>query len=108
MLKQKIQQNLTQAVKNKEELKSSVLRMLLAVILNKEKEKRYQLSKEGLELKKEEIEEKSKLSDENIFDVIFSEIKKRKESILGYEKGGRKELVEKEKKNWKFYSLEWR
>ena len=104
MLKQKIQQNLTQAVKNKEELKSSVLRMLLAVILNKEKEKRLTLlnSAEGTEekpeLKEEEIIEKSKLTDEEMIAILSSETKKRKEAILGYEKGNRKELVEKEKK----------
>jgi len=98
-LKQKIQQNLIQAVKNKEELKSSVLRMLLAVILNKEKEKRYKLTRQNFSSKNLSGQDKeSQLIDEEIIKIVFSEIKKRKEAILGYEKGERKELAEKEKK----------
>ena len=100
MLKLKIQQNLIQAVKNKEELKSSVLRMLLAVILNKEKEKRYKLTRQNFSSKNLSGQDKeSQLIDEEIIEIVFSEIKKRKEAILGYEKGERKELAEKEKKN---------
>ncbi len=88
MLKQKIQQNLNQAVKKKEELKSSVLRLLLAAVLNKEKEKRFKLGKE----------KDVQLDNEEIIEIIFSEIKKRKEAILGFEKGQRLDLAKKEKK----------
>ena len=101
MLKQRIQQNLIQAVKNKESLKISVLRMLLTVILNKEKEKYYHLNKEAEILKKEELSEKSKLINEEVIIIISSEVKKRKEAILEYKKGGRKELAEKEEKEMK-------
>lgn len=38
-LKGNIREDLKEAVKNREELKSSVLRLLLAAIFNKEKEK---------------------------------------------------------------------
>ena len=86
MLKQKIRQDLNRSVKKREEINSSVLRMVLAVILNREKEKQYKEDKEG------------QLTDEEIIEIVFSEIKKRKEAILGYEKGDRKELAEKEKK----------
>ena len=88
MLKNKIQEDLNSALKDKKELEVSVLRMLLAAVLNKEKEKRF---KSG---KAEEVP----LTDEELVGVIFSEIKKRKEAIDLYEKGGRLELAAKEKK----------
>ena len=97
-LKDNIREDLKEAVKNREELKSSALRLLLAAIFNKEKEKRYKLSKEKPELSGEELEEESQLNDEEVIDVISSEARKRKESIVEFEKGGRKDLVEKEKK----------
>ena len=87
-MKQKIQEDLNSVLKEKKELEVSVLRMLLAAILNKEKEKRF---KSG---KAEEVP----LTDEELIEVIFSEIKKRKEAAGLYEKGGRQELAEKEKK----------
>jgi uncharacterized protein YqeY len=98
ILKEKIQEDLNQAVKKKEELESGVLRMLSAAILNKEKEKRFKLNKQEPELKEEELAEKSQLTDEEVIDVISSEIKKRKESISEFEKGNRQDLAEKEKK----------
>lgn len=112
-LKEKIQQDLIEGVKKKEELKSLVLRQLLAAILNKEKEKRYKISKEKPELKDynppttsshslrewaPELEKESQLTDEEVIDAISSEAKKRKEAILEFEKGKREDLVEKEKK----------
>ncbi len=97
-LKNKIQNDLIKAVKKKAELESLVLRQLSAAILNKEKEKRYKLSKEKTELKEEELETESQLTDEEVIDVISSEAKKRKEAILEFEKGKRQDLVEKEKK----------
>lgn len=98
VLKGNIREDLKEAVKNREELKSSVLRLLLAAIFNKEKEKRYKLSKEKPELSGEELEEESQLNDEEVIDVISSEAKKRKESIVEFGKGKRMDLVEKEKK----------
>jgi len=97
-LKGNIRENLKEAVKNREELKSSVLRLLLSAIFNKEKEKRYKLSKEKPEFEEKDLEKESQLVDEEVIEVISSEIKKRKESILEFEKGKREDLVEKEKK----------
>ncbi len=97
-LKEKIQNDLTQSVKKKKELESLVLRSLLAAILNKEKEKRYKIIKNEPELTEKELVEKSQLTDEEVVEVIFSEVKKRKEAILGFEKGQRQDLAEKEKK----------
>jgi len=97
-LKEAIQKDLNEAAKKKEELTLSVLRMLLASVLNKEKEKRYKLIKEKPDFKEEKLVKESKLAEEEIINVISSEVKKRKEAIQGYEKGGREEAAEKEKK----------
>lgn len=97
-LKEKIQADLNRSVKEKNQLESSVLRMLSAAVLNREKEKRYKISKEKPDLKEEELTKESQLSDEELIDLIYSEIRKRKESILEFEKGKRDDLVQKEKK----------
>lgn len=96
-LKNKIQEDAKSALKEKRETELSVLRMLLASIFNKEKEKRYKISKEKGQLSQERLEKESQLSDEEIVEVIFSEIKKRNEAAQLYEKGNREELVQKEK-----------
>ncbi len=80
----------------KDQLKVSVLRMLMAAVFNKEKEKRAKLSKE--EENMEKIEELSELTDEETLAVVSSELKKRKDSIEQYQKGNRPDLVEQEKK----------
>jgi len=145
-LKQKIQQDLTTALREKKELELSVLRMLNAAIINKEKEKRYKISsqrdKSLTELPKEakvkkrvklsspfhpslcsgkvktelgeedksssspfanaritveELEKESGLLEDEVLEIISSEIKKRKEAALLFEKGKRMDLSEKER-----------
>ena len=98
MLKQKIYEDLKEAVKKKEELESLVLRSLSAVILNKEKEIRYKLCKAKPELEERELEKESQLTDDEATEAVSSEAKKRKEAISEFEKGERQDLVEKEKK----------
>ncbi len=98
MFKDKIIQNIKIALKEKREIEVSVLRMLLAAILNKEKEKRYRLNKEKPDLGQEELEKESQLTEEEITSIISIEAKKRKEAIMAFEKGERKDLAEKEKK----------
>ena len=98
MLKGKIQSDLLAAVKKREEFNSSVLRLLLAAILNREKEKRYKISQGKKEFKEEELEKESQLTDEEAIGVISSEIKKKREAIFLFEKGKREDLVEKEKR----------
>ncbi len=97
-LKETIQKDLKEAIKKKKELNSTVLRMLLAAVLNKEKEKRFKLTKEKPDLKEEELVKESQLADEEVIEVISFEVKKRKEAVADYEKGERQELAEKEKK----------
>ena len=97
LLKQKIQEDLKKALKENREAEVSTLRMTIATISNRETEKRTKIWKEKPESSVKELEKESQLTDEEILEVISSEIKKRKESILEFEKGKREDLVEKEK-----------
>jgi uncharacterized protein YqeY len=95
-LKKKIYEDLKKALFEKKDTEVSVLRLLNSSILNKEKEKRYKIS-----LKKDnvaDLDKASVLGDEEILEVIISEVKKRKEAIIEFEKGNRKDLADKEKK----------
>ena len=98
MLKEQILQNINAAVKEKKGVEVLVLRQLSAAILNKEKEKRFRISKEKPELSEKDLEKESRLTDEETLEAVSYEAKKRKESIAEFEKGGRNDLVEKEKK----------
>ena len=80
MMKQKIQQDLKEALLQRDELKTGVLRMLLAAFVNKEKEKGEQITEEQAQ------------------DALLSEAKKRREAAEAFVKGGRQELAEKEQK----------
>lgn len=82
-LGERIREDFITALKEKRLLEVSVLRMLMAAIKNKEIEKK----------KKEKS-----LNDEEIIEVISSEVKKRKEAVGEYKKGGRQDLAEKEEK----------
>jgi uncharacterized protein YqeY len=88
MLKQNIQIDSKEALKSGDQFKLGVLRMILASITTKEKEKKF----------KEKIEGDAQLTDEEIISVLSSEIKKRKDAIALYEQGKRPELAEREKK----------
>ena len=98
MIKQQIQSDVTNALKSKDQFTSGVLRMTLAAITSKEKEKRYKISKERPDLKEEDLVKESELADEQVVDVLSSEVKKRRDAIALYEKGNRPELAENEKK----------
>ena len=96
-----IQEDLEKAMKDREELKLSVLRMITAAVVNKEKEKRYKTVSQEPDLSQEDLEKKSLLSEEEFVSLLQSEAKKRKDSVVEYEKGGRKDLAEKESKEIK-------
>jgi hypothetical protein len=97
-LKAKIQQDLSDAVRKRDELGTSVFRMLLASLFNKEKEKRYKVYQADKNSSEKDLSGKSELTDEEIIEVISSEIKKRREAAIGFEKGKRQELADKENK----------
>ena len=79
MFKEKLQNDMKEAMKAGDALRRMVLSLVLSAVKNKE------------------IEKRSELTDEEIIDAISSEVKKRKESIESYEKGGREELAQKER-----------
>lgn len=87
-LKDQLKQDVTGALKSQNHEVSAVLRMALAAITSKEKEKRY----------KEKLETEVELTDEEVVSVISSEVKKRRDAIALYEQGNRPELAENEKK----------
>lgn len=98
MLKKKIQSDATDSLKKGDREVADVLRMVLASIVSKEKEKRYKISQQSTDKKEDELAKESELTDEETISVFSSEIKKRKDAILLYEKGNRQELADKEKK----------
>ncbi len=83
-LLEKINNDLKEARREKNELVVSVLRLLISAVHNKE-----------ISLRKGD---RADLTDEQIIEVIKFEIKKRKDSIEAYTRGGRPDLAEKEEK----------
>jgi len=98
MLKQQIKNAVNEALKSGDQLSSGTLRMLLASILTKEKDKRYKIATEKPDTTEENLIKESELTDEQILEVISSEIKKRRDSIALYIQGKRPELADKEGK----------
>lgn len=95
-IREKLQQDVKEALKTGDSEKRVLLGMVLSAIKNKEFEKRAKLSKAETDAVK--LEADSKLNDEEIIEVLSSEIKKRKEATESYTKGGRADLAEKEEK----------
>jgi uncharacterized protein YqeY len=95
MLIDQIKKDLINFQKEKRPIEVSSLRMLLSSIVNKEKQKRLKLSSN---YSSEELDLKSKLEDQEILEVIFSEAKKRKDAIEEFKKAKRQDLVEKEER----------
>ncbi|MFH0891160.1 MAG: GatB/YqeY domain-containing protein [Candidatus Falkowbacteria bacterium] len=76
-----INNDLKEAMRSKEELKLSTLRMIIAALKNK----------------KIELGNKNELTDEEAVSVFQTEVKKRRDSASVYEAGDRDDLAEKEK-----------
>src|SRR3989338_6655282 len=83
MLKDKIQEDLKQAMKARDELRLSAIRMLKSAI------QYHEIQKGGAGYE---------ATDEDVIEVIGREVKKRNEAIELYKKGGREELAQKEEK----------
>jgi len=81
-LLEQIRQDLVTAMKAKDTETLSVLRMLIAALRNKE----ITLRDGGA----------AELTDEQVLEVIGSEVKKRRDSVEAYMSGGRSELADKE------------
>jgi len=94
-LKEQLQKELTGSLKAGNQLKRMVLGTLMTAVKNKELAKRGQIGKTTNDTK--ELEEKSRLTEEEVLEVISSEVKKRKDSVEQFKKGGRHDLANKEK-----------
>ena len=81
MLKQKIADDLKEAMRAGDELRRSVLRMLISSIQNKE-----------IELQKKD----TGLADEEVLQVIRSEVKKRKDAAAEFKAAAREEMATRE------------
>ncbi|HED6851153.1 TPA: GatB/YqeY domain-containing protein [Campylobacter coli] len=77
-LKEQILNDIKEAMKQKDDFKRDTLRTLNAAF------------------KQVEVDERIELDDERILKIITSEIKKRKDAIELYSKGGREDLAQKE------------
>ena len=75
MLKEKLMEDLKEAMKEKQILRKNVVQMIRAAILQVEKDKQIQLD------------------DNQILEIIAKESKKRKDSLADYEKSGRQDLI---------------
>lgn len=84
------------ALKAGDSSKRTLIGMVMTAIRNKEIEKRTKLSKTESDPAK--LDADSKLTEPEIIDVIASEVKRRRDSVAEYEKGGRPELAEGEQK----------
>lgn len=80
MLKEKIEKDLLTALKAKEALKVSCLRLIKAAIKNKE------------------IDLRGEIQEPQLLQLLSTLAKQRQESITLYKQGGRKDLAEKESK----------
>jgi uncharacterized protein YqeY len=78
-LKERLVQDMKDAMKARDKLKLSTIRMINSLIKNAE------------------IEKRGELTDEEIVQLLMKYAKQRREAIEMYEKGGRQDLVEKEK-----------
>jgi uncharacterized protein YqeY len=80
-LKDRLRADLTTAIKARDEVRSSTLRMVLTAITNAEVAGK----------------EQRELSDDDIVGVLSTEAKKRREAATAFEDGGRAEMAAKEK-----------
>jgi uncharacterized protein len=79
-LRERLDGDLKAAMKERDELRLSVIRMVRSVVRNRE------------------IDQKKEMQDEGITEVISSLVKQRRESVRLYREGGREDLAVKEEK----------
>ena len=87
-LLERINNDIKQAMKNKEKDKLSVIRMIKASLQN-----------EAIKLGKHDLSEEEELT------VLSRELKQRKDSLHEFEKAGREDLVEKIRTELKYVEL---
>ncbi len=75
-LKEKLMEDLKDAMKNKDELKKNTVTMIRAAI------------------KQIEVDKRVELDDNEVIDIISKEAKKRKDALVEFEKAGRQDLID--------------
>ena len=80
MLKEKLMNDLKNAMREKDEIKKNTVQMVRAAILQIEKDK-------GITVE-----------DEKIIEIIAKEVKGKKDAIQDFEKGGRQDLIDQTNK----------
>lgn len=75
-LKEKLMEDLKESMKSKEKVRKNVVTMVRAAI------------------KQREVDERIELDDTDIIDIIAKQIKQKKDSIDGFEKGNRQDLID--------------
>ena len=93
-----IKKDLIEAQKAKDEIKVSVLRMVLSSIINKQKDKRLYVGALEPDLSDADLDRREILDSDEIIEVLVSEAKKRRDSIFSFEDGERQDLLEREQK----------
>lgn len=78
-MKKKLLEDMKDAMKEQNEVKKNTIQMVRAAILQVEKDKQVELD------------------NNQIIDIISKEVKKRKDAISDFEKGGREDLVDQTK-----------
>lgn len=91
-LRERILSTITDALKQGRKEEANTLRFLMAQVKNREIELR---SSKASMLRRQSREEG--LNDEEMLEVILREVKKHRDSIAEFEKGGRDDLVQKER-----------
>ncbi|WP_456454906.1 GatB/YqeY domain-containing protein [Thermovibrio sp.] len=79
-IKERLKEDMKEALKAKDKVRLSTIRMLQSLIKNAE------------------IEKRGELSEEEVISLLMKYAKQRREAIELYEKGGRQDLVEKERR----------
>ncbi len=95
MLKEKLKEDMKNALKSGDSAKRTLLGMVMSSIKNKELEKRGKLIKTITD--PVQLEAESQLDEQETMDVVASEVKRRRDSVSEFEKGGRPELAESER-----------
>lgn len=75
MLKEKLMEDLKNAMKNKEEVRKNTIQMVRAAILQIEKDKKIQVE------------------DDKILEIIAKEVKSKRDALKDFEKAERKDLI---------------
>lgn len=95
MLKERLKNDLKEALKAGDSKRRTVIGMVMSVIKNRELDKRGKLMKAGGDAAT--VDAQSELTEEEVLEALSSEVKKRRESITTFEQAGRAEMAAGEK-----------